>query len=293
MKRFISLTGMIVFNTIEGYDKYVADIAEWTTQCDDGKLRFDNLTDANNFFRESKTIVFTPGCVDQNNNNKYLVSLLADDDAYDINIEKTIIRYDSDDGNLICGEFSNGYMWNKEFSTYEDFINLFGKSVIDNIFGNKNNFEVAYVLNEYEGSPLSELRELVIGWSNETLFHINHINITKTERNFINIKFRDHYNTECLIGESSTANIDTLWLGVKVTPKIMCKDAKAVGITIPDNAEIIDGVPVGWMEYPVDDNALLSGDMLVTKETAIFLVDALNVFIETGRLEGVKRPVII
>lgn len=88
---------------------------------------------------------------------------------------------------------------------------------------------------------------------------------SRTNRGFSIINFNDLYDVECSLQKSSLATEDAIWLGVD--------DA---------DPKIIDGI--GWVPYDIPDDVILNTRMHLNREQAKKLVDAINVFIETGDL---------
>lgn len=97
------------------------------------------------------------------------------------------------------------------------------------------------------------------------------INRTKTNRGFTLIEFKDYYDAKCSLQKSSLATEDAIWLGIDdADPKIMASKTPQGG--------------TGWIKYEIPDDVMLSTRMHLTRKQAKQLVDALNVFIETGEL---------
>lgn len=87
----------------------------------------------------------------------------------------------------------------------------------------------------------------------------------KTDRGFVCITFKDRYDNPCSLQESSLANEDAVWVGIhEATPKI--------------------STPSGWHDYKLPDKVFVNTRMHLTKEMAQSLIDALSVFVKTGRL---------
>ena len=94
---------------------------------------------------------------------------------------------------------------------------------------------------------------------------------TTTGRGFALIEFDDYYGAKCSLQKSSLATEDAIWLGIdNADPKIMASKTLQGGS--------------GWVKYAIPDDVLLNTRMHLTREQAKELVDALNVFIETGDL---------
>jgi len=98
-----------------------------------------------------------------------------------------------------------------------------------------------------------------------------------TERGFDMITFTDLYDKECTIQKSSLATADTIWLGItSPEPIVMAQDAKKVGIKTKET--------VGWIEYPVPEEVLITTRMHLNQEQAAELIEILENFVETGEI---------
>lgn len=92
-----------------------------------------------------------------------------------------------------------------------------------------------------------------------------------TWRGFALIEFTDLYGTQCSLQKSSLATDDAIWLGVDdADPKIMASKTPQGG--------------TGWVPYEIPKDVSLTTRMHLNREQAKQLVEALNVFIETGEL---------
>ncbi|WP_028987547.1 hypothetical protein [Thermicanus aegyptius] len=92
-----------------------------------------------------------------------------------------------------------------------------------------------------------------------------------TNRGFTIISFTDLYGVKCSLQKSSLATEDAIWLGVDdADPKIMASKTPQGG--------------TGWVRYDIPDDVMLYTRMHLTRKQAKELVNALNVFIETGDL---------
>ena len=79
----------------------------------------------------------------------------------------------------------------------------------------------------------------------------------KSVRGFGYITFKDLYNVECSIQESSSVE-KLIWLGVNdANPKIMASKTNEGG--------------TGWVEYKIPDDVLLTTRMLLNPKTAFEL----------------------
>jgi hypothetical protein len=99
----------------------------------------------------------------------------------------------------------------------------------------------------------------------------------KSSRGFAFGEFHDMDGNRCSIQESSLATDDCIWLGIDdAKPMIMASDAPKLGITT-------DKV-TGWIPYPIPEEVLLRTRMHLNREQALRLIEALRVFMDTGRL---------
>lgn len=74
-----------------------------------------------------------------------------------------------------------------------------------------------------------------------------------TNRGFELLKFYDRYDELCDIQRSSLATEDAIWLGIhNPNPKIMASKTPKGGI--------------GWVEYPIPDDVLISTRMHLTRK---------------------------
>lgn len=88
-----------------------------------------------------------------------------------------------------------------------------------------------------------------------------------TERGFTNIRFTDRYDVECVIGESSLASEDAIW----------------VGVVDPDPRIMIENV--GWEKINLPDNISITTQMHLTRNQVKELLPILEKFVTTGRLD--------
>lgn len=103
----------------------------------------------------------------------------------------------------------------------------------------------------------------------------------KTERGFEIQYFRDDYDEECSIQESSAVE-PHIWLGIhNPEPSIMYKDACLLGL----NLKSTTGEPCGWCNYPIPKEVFISSRMHLNQEQAKELADKLLYFYETGCLQ--------
>lgn len=95
--------------------------------------------------------------------------------------------------------------------------------------------------------------------------------LTKTERGFNLIKFKDAYDFECSIQESSAASEEHIWLGVDdPKPRIMACNTPQGG--------------TGWVPYDIPGEVLISSRMHLNRAQVKALLPHLKRFTRTGRL---------
>lgn len=111
----------------------------------------------------------------------------------------------------------------------------------------------------------------------------------RSNRGFGMREFKDSSDHECSVQCSSAIDFDFhgglknpgtsyLFVGVAdVKPKVMAGHAKKVGV---DTAET-----VGWVEYPIPREVLLSARMHLNRRQVRNLVKTLNQWLRTGNLE--------
>ncbi|WYV99119.1 hypothetical protein Amme3_00123 [Pseudomonas phage vB_PpuM-Amme-3] len=103
------------------------------------------------------------------------------------------------------------------------------------------------------------------------------MNISMTERGFSVIEFKDCYGEKCSIQKSSLASEDAIWFGVDdANPQIMASQALAHGVDTDKT--------VGWVEYPLPKEVLLSTRMHLTREQVAELLPILQHFVNTGEI---------
>ena len=84
----------------------------------------------------------------------------------------------------------------------------------------------------------------------------------------MSITFQDVTGEECVIEESSSDKTPMLWLGIKnVQPRIEIKGK-------------------GFVDYPLPEEVLVFGSMLLNQEQAKMLIPLLQKFVEHGKLES-------
>jgi hypothetical protein len=116
---------------------------------------------------------------------------------------------------------------------------------------------------------------------------------TVCDRGFAGVLFSDSYGEECRLTQSSIIGgykdsyqrpgTSAVWLGVKaVRPQILAKDAAKHGIAVPNP-------PVGWVDFPVPPEVLLSGSMHLNREQVAGLIQRLQSWLDTGTFERDPR----
>lgn len=97
--------------------------------------------------------------------------------------------------------------------------------------------------------------------------------ISQTKRGFNTIQFKDVYDVECSIQESSLASEPAIWLGVNdANPQVLASSVKE-GAT-------------GWIPYPIPDSVTVSFKtrMHLTRDQVAELMPVLQRFIDTGEI---------
>lgn len=95
----------------------------------------------------------------------------------------------------------------------------------------------------------------------------------KTHRGFSVIEFKDMYDNECSIQDSSLAADRCIWLGVnKPTLRILASKVRK-GDT-------------GWVDYPIPEDVSIYSRMHLNREMATKLIEVLQRFVETGNIRG-------
>lgn len=90
---------------------------------------------------------------------------------------------------------------------------------------------------------------------------------TTTPRGFKSGEFKDYYDIECSIQESSLASPGAIWLGVNESdPKVMNKDG------------------MGWQSVELPEGTLCNTRMHLTQEQVKALLPLLEYFVETSYL---------
>ena len=100
---------------------------------------------------------------------------------------------------------------------------------------------------------------------------------TKTDRGFDVAIFTDMYDKECTIQKSSLATADAIWVGIaNPEPRIKAIDARRLGIDTNEE--------VGWVDYYIPDEVLISTQMHLDQDQAKELIKVLEKFVETGNI---------
>lgn len=96
--------------------------------------------------------------------------------------------------------------------------------------------------------------------------------VEKTGRGFSIVEFKDRYDEQCSIQDSSLATEDAIWLGVN-NPKLqmMASDGQEGG--------------TGWVTIPLHEKLHISASrMHLTREQVEELLPILERFVETGSI---------
>lgn len=92
-----------------------------------------------------------------------------------------------------------------------------------------------------------------------------------TNRGFTNIEFKDFYESECSIQQSSIATENAIWFGINdAEPKIMASDTSEGG--------------TGWVKFEIPKEVSLNTRMHLTQEQVKEILPILKAFAETGEL---------
>lgn len=92
-----------------------------------------------------------------------------------------------------------------------------------------------------------------------------------TDRGFGLIEFKDFYDADCNIQESSLATENAIWIGVNdANPQIMASDTELGG--------------TGWVKYHIPEEVSLTTRMHLTQEQVKELLPILQAFADTGEL---------
>lgn len=111
-----------------------------------------------------------------------------------------------------------------------------------------------------------EIRNKVL--NRNTKISSEEYNQQMNSRRPMSITFQDVTGEECVIEESSSDKTPMLWLGIKnVQPRIEIKGK-------------------GFVDYPLPEEVLVFGSMLLNQEQAKMLIPLLQKFVEHGKLES-------
>jgi len=103
------------------------------------------------------------------------------------------------------------------------------------------------------------------------------VNKGTTNRGFDIFTFTDRYGEGCSLQKSSLVSEDAIWLGIDdPSPKIMASEASLHGVDTD--------ATVGWVEYPIPKEVLVSTRMHLTREQVAELLPVLQHFADTGEL---------
>jgi hypothetical protein len=100
---------------------------------------------------------------------------------------------------------------------------------------------------------------------------------TKTQRGFCLGEFRDLYDAQCSIQESSLADVNAIWIGIdNPDPKILASRASEFGIKTKKTT--------GWIDFPVHQDVLINTRMHLSQEQVAELIPILQHFVDSGNL---------
>ena len=105
---------------------------------------------------------------------------------------------------------------------------------------------------------------------------------SKTHRGFTIIEFRDRYDHESSIQNSSLATESAIWFGINdPKPEIMASKASAHGIKTDETT--------GWVPFPIPDDVIIHTRMHLTQKQVKELLPFLQYFAENGELPEPKK----
>lgn len=100
----------------------------------------------------------------------------------------------------------------------------------------------------------------------------------RTERGFQKGEFKDYYDAECSIQQSSLADAECIWLGIDdAAPQIMASDAIKLGFPT-------GGAICGWVPFEIPKEVLLSTRMHLERSQVEDLVESLQAWLKTGEI---------
>lgn len=101
----------------------------------------------------------------------------------------------------------------------------------------------------------------------------------ETERGFEKVQFTDRYNIACSVQQSSSAEVNALWMGVDdPAPMILASDA----IRMKLNSF---GKNTGWVPYEIPNEVLIHTRMHMDEKQVRGLIERLQNWLETGSLK--------
>lgn len=107
--------------------------------------------------------------------------------------------------------------------------------------------------------------------------------VEHTQRGFALIKFKDRYDHDCTIQQSSLATENALWLGIAdPDPQILARDAAQFGVKTDQT--------VGWVPYPIPEEVQISTRMHLSVQNVRDLAAVLQHWLQTGQLGGEPAP---
>ena len=105
--------------------------------------------------------------------------------------------------------------------------------------------------------------------------------VEHTIRGFELVKFKDYYDHECSLQQSSLALFEqpgtsAIWLGIDdANPQIMKSDALRFGIKV-------EGEVSGWMPFTIPEEVQLSTRMHLSLEQVRALIPLLQAWVDNG-----------
>lgn len=100
----------------------------------------------------------------------------------------------------------------------------------------------------------------------------------KTARGFKFISFKDIYDTDCSLQESSLATEGAIWLGVsEANPMVLASEASKFGIKTKAKN--------GWVPFPLPPEVHLSVRMHLNREKVAQLIQSLKEWMRDGELK--------
>lgn len=108
----------------------------------------------------------------------------------------------------------------------------------------------------------------------------------KTCRGFELKYFKDVYNTDCSIQESSLADDDCIWLGVHTAKvKVMWSNKDKFNEAHLEKIDPEQGYNCGWYDVVFPEEFLVESRMHLNKKQAKWLIKELQYFIKNGCLK--------